>query len=208
MINHRFVKYVGLFSAFAFAAFLLSTPATASADTELVAPAYPADLRDKPFEINVVACGAVDGGKATACRIIFTDGPPPFATAATSAFEKSDFDAGLERATVWYVFRLMRDTEVFDISRGRHRDFDAAPELIEYVAPTFPPGAPSLRTEVSLDILIAPDGSVWYAEQAGDGADPLYVERALAAAREFEFKPASFDGEPTATWYQFVIEFK
>jgi hypothetical protein len=103
---------------------------------------------------------------------------------------------------------LMRDTEVFDISRGRHRDFDAAPELIEYVAPTFPPGAPSLRTEVSLDILIAPDGSVWYAEQAGDGADPLYVERALAAAREFEFKPASFDGEPTATWYQFVIEFK
>jgi hypothetical protein len=206
VIKHRLSNYARPGSAFAFVAFSLLT--TAGADAKLVAPTYPVDVRDKPFEVNVVACGAVDGGKAAACRVIFTDGPAPFANAASAAFEKSDFGPGLDRATVWYVFRLMRDTEVFDISRGRDREFDAAPELLEYVAPTFPPGAPSLRMEVSLDILIAPDGSVWYAEQAGDGADSLYVERALAAARQFKFKPASLGGKPTATWYQFVIEFK
>jgi hypothetical protein len=208
MTRLRLSKYAQSGSAFALAAFSILTAVKADADAKLVTPAYPGDLRDKPFEVNVVACGAVDGGKASACRIVFTDGPTPFADAASAAFEKSDFDAGLGRATVWYVFRLMRDTETFDISRGRERAFDAAPELLDYVAPTFPPGAPSLRTEVSLEILIAPDGSVWYAEQAGDGADPLYAERAIAAARQFKFKPASLAGKPTATWYQFVIEFK
>jgi hypothetical protein len=199
------LNYAGRVPAVALAALAIMAAATAAAGAGLVVPAYPAEVRDKPFEVNVVACGTVDGGKAAACKIIFSDGPAAFADAGSAAFVQSDFGPGLGRATVWYVFRLMRDTEVFDVSRGRERDFDAAPELLEYVAPTFPPGAPSLTTEVSLDILIAPDGRVWYAEQAGDGADPLYVERALAAAREFKFKPASLGGKPTATWYQFVI---
>ncbi len=175
---------------------------------DLVAPAYPADIRDKPFEVNVVTCGALDGGKPTVCKVIYCDGASPFADAASAAFEKCAFGPARRRATIWYVFRLLRETEVVDVSREPEREFDVAPELVTSVAPTFPPGAPSLRTEISLDLLIGPDGGVWYAEQADDGADPLYVERALAAAREFQFEPAVVGGKPTATWYAFVIEFK
>lgn len=187
---------------------LLVISATAAGSEELVVPAYPADVRDKPFEVNVVTCGALDAGKLAVCKVIYNDGASVFADAASAAFEKCIFDAGRDRATIWFVFRLMRDTEVVDASRDPEREFDAAPELVEYVAPTFPPGAPSLTTEVALYLFIGPDGGVWYAEQADDGADTLYVERALAAARKFKFEPAVVGGEPTATWYSFVIEFK
>jgi hypothetical protein len=187
---------------------LLVISAAAAGGEELVVPAYPADVRDKPFEVNVVTYGALDAGKPAVRKVIYNDGASAFANAASAAFEKYTFDAGRDRATVWFVFRLMRDTKVVDVSRAPDREFDVAPELVEYVAPTFPPGAPSLTTEVALDLFVGPDGGVWYAEQADDGAETLYVERALAAARKFKFEPAVVDGEPTATWYPFVIEFK
>jgi hypothetical protein len=187
---------------------LLVISATAGGGEGLVVPAYPADVRDKPFEVNVVTCGAVDAGGPAACKVIYNDGPAAFADAASAAFEKCTFDSPRDRATIWFVFRLMRDTEVVDVSREPKREFEVAPELVASVAPTFPPGAPSLTTEVALNLFIGPDGGVWYAEQADDGADTLYVERALAAAREFKFEPAVLGGEPTATWYSFVIEFK
>jgi hypothetical protein len=196
------------FGAAASVLFTVVGSAVAVGAENLVAPAYPSDTRDKPLRVNVLVCGQLDAGKPTTGEVLYNDGPGAFADAASPAFEKCTFGAGRSRATVWYVFRLMQDTEVLDVSRNRLREFDAAPELIEYVAPTFPPGAPSLTTDVSLDLFIGPDGSVWYAEQAGDGADPLYVERALAAARQFKFEPAVLDGETTATWYPFVIEFK
>ena len=181
---------------------------TAAGGEELVTPAYPADIRDKPFEVNVVVCGASEAGKPGVCRVIYNDGPDAFADAASAAFGKCTFEPARERATIWYAFRLLRETKVADASREPEREFDAAPELVASVAPTFPAGAPSLRTEISLALFIGPDGSVWYAEQADGGADPLYVERALAAAREFTFEPAVLKGEPTATWWPFIIEFK
>ena len=206
MTAERFLK-TALRGQAAVTAFLIMSTAAAGGE-ELVAPAYPADIRDKPFEVNVVVCGASEAGKPGVCRVIYNDGPAAFADPASAAFEKCTFDSARERATIWYVFRLMRDTEVVDASREPEREFEVAPELVESVAPTFPPGAPSLTTEISLNLFIGPDGGVWYAEQAGDGADPLYVERALAAAREFKFEPAVLNGKPTATWWPFIIEFK
>ncbi len=206
MTVERFLK-AALRGSAAVTVFLVVN-AAAGGGEGLVVPAYPADIRDKPFEVNVVTCGAVGAGESAACKIIYNDGPSAFANAASAAFEKCTFSADRNRATIWFVFRLMRDTEVVDASREPKREFEVAPELVTSVAPIFPPGAPSLTTEVALDLFIGPDGGVWYAEQADDGADTLYVERALAAARKFKFEPAVLDGEPTATWYSFVIEFK
>jgi len=186
----------------------LTPAASAAAEENVVAPAYPTETRDKPLTVNVVARGEVANGKVTGAEVLYNDGPGAFATSARGALERSAFGAGRESPTIWYVFRLMQDTRVNDISRGRDRGLDAQPELVESVAPAFLPGAPSLQTEVSLQLLVGPDGTVWYAETADDGANQLYVDSALAAARRFKFEPATLDGEPTATWYSFVIDFK
>lgn len=201
-------KITATFSLSAVACVFLAIAGLAAAADNLVTPAYPPDIQDKPLRVNVVVCARLDAGKPTTCKVLYNDGARAFADAASPAFEKCAFETGRNRVTLWYVFRLMQDTEVLDVSRDRAREFDAAPELVEHVAPAFPPGAPSLVTEVSLDLFIGPDGNVWYAEQADDGADPLYVERALAAARQFKFEPAVLNGDKTATWYPLVIEFK
>lgn len=187
---------------------VLTLPAFAAEAENVVAPAYPSEARDKPLTVNVVARGEIARGKVTDAAVLYDDGPGEFAAAARAALEQSTFDAVRERATIWYVFRLMQDTKVNDISRDRGRELDAQPALVEYVAPAFPPGAPSLRTKVALELFLGPDGAVWYAEPTDDGVNPLYVESALAAARQFEFEPATLDGKPTATWYPFVFEFE
>ena len=149
----------------------------------------------------------VAGGKAGEAEVLYSDGPAVFATAAAEALGNSTFDEGRTRATVWYVFRLLQDTKTTDVSAEAGRALDADPELLEYVAPEFPPGAPSLRLEITVDLLVSPDGRVWHAEVTDTGANELYVERALAAARQFTFNPATLDGKPTMTWYPFIIEF-
>ena len=189
-----------------FLAFALA--ASAAAEENVVAPAYPSDARGNPLTVNVLARGEIANGKVADAAVLYNDGPGEFAAAARAALERSTFDADRSRVTVWYAFRLMQDTRARDVSRDRGPELDAEPALVEYVAPAFPPGAPSLRTEVALVLFLGPDGAVWYAEPADDGVNPMYVESALVAARQFEFEPATLDGEPTATWYQFVFEFE
>lgn len=199
-------RLVALFAGLTVCGALLQT-VSAAAEENMVAPAYPSETREKPVTVNVVARGDVSNGKVTAAEVLYNDGPGEFAASARAGLEGSTFDAGREDATIWYVFRLLQDTKTEDISRSRDRGLDAQPELLEYVAPEFPPGAPSLRTEVSLRLLVGPDGTVWYAESADGGTNQLYVDSALEAARQFKFQPATLDGEPTVTWYPFVIDF-
>ncbi len=188
---------------------LVAFASGAAASAEVVLePPYPTDIRDKPLRVNVVIYGPLSAGKPAEGEVLYNDGAGAFADAAVAAWKKSTFEATRDRATVWYVFRLMQSTETWDVSRDRPRELDAPPELVEYVAPEFPPGAPSVRTEVTLELFIGPDGAVWYAEPADEGATPLYAELAVAAARQFRFRPATLSGEPTATWYPFVFEFK
>ncbi|UCH79339.1 MAG: hypothetical protein JSU81_05160 [Candidatus Coatesbacteria bacterium] len=179
-----------------------------AAAAELVAPEYPESLRDKPFAVSVVVSGPVSGGKATDAEVLYSDGAEAFASAARAAFEENPFDDGRTRATLWYRFRLLQDTKVTDLSREAPRELEAPPELLESVAPEFPPGAPSLRMELALELLVGPDGEVWYASCRDEQADPLYCERALAAARRFKFSPATVDGEATAAWFSFTLEFR
>jgi hypothetical protein len=191
-----------------FAALVAGASVAAAGADVLAEPPYPTDIRDKPLRVNVVISGPLAAGKAADGEVLYNDGAGAFAGAAAAAWKESKFDASRGRATVWYVFRLMQNTKVYDVSRDPPREFDATPELVEYVAPEFPPGAPSVRTEVTLDLFIGPDGAVWYAEPADEGTAPLYVELAVAAARRFKFRPATQEGEPTAAWYPFVFEFK
>jgi len=186
------------------AALALGGPAYAG---NLVKPVYPPGMREKPLVVNVVATAPLGAGRVAAVEIIYADGAPPFAAAAAAALEASAFDADRADVTAWYKFKLMQDTEVHDISPGR-QELEKQPALVTYAPPQFPPGAPSLKTEVTLELLVGDDGAVWYARAPGDGADALYVEQALAAARQFKFEAATADGKAIAAWYPFVIEFK
>jgi hypothetical protein len=181
--------------------------AAAAGAAELVAPAYPSEQQEKPLEVTVVARADVSGGNAGAAEILHNDGPDVFAASAAEALGKSTFDEGRTTATAWYVFRLLQDTKTTDVSPEAGRKLDAEPELTGYVAPEFPPGAPSLRTEITVNLLIGPDGTVWFAEVTGTGVNELYAESAATAARQFTFNPATLDGKPTLAWYPFIIEF-
>jgi TonB family protein len=181
--------------------------ATAANAAELVAPAYPSEQQEKPLQVTVVARAAITGGKAGEVEVLRNDGSAVFAAAAAEALGKSTFDESRTNATVWYVFRLLQDTKTTDVSAEAGRKLDADPELLEYVAPEFPPGAPSIRTEVTVDLLIGPDGRVWHAEVSDSGTNEVYAESAVVAARQFTFNPATLDGKPTLAWYPFIIEF-
>jgi len=175
----------------------------------LAAPPYPSGANEKTFEVSVVVRATADAaGKLGAGEVLHAEGPQSFAAAALAAAAQSTVDAGRGVVTLWYLFRLVQATEVRDISPDRLK-YAAEPALLEYVAPTFPPGAPSLSTEIKLNLLLGPDGAVWAAAPADGGVNQLYAERAVAAALQFKFQPATGpDGKPTAGWYPFVIDFQ
>lgn len=87
----------------------------------------------------------------------------------------------------------------------------APPALLEASAPVYPPAAAAqgLEAQVKVQIRIEADGtvsSVQVVESIGSGFD----EAAVAAAKEYRFKPAEWDGVPgpivVATTIHFVLE--
>jgi TonB family protein len=72
-----------------------------------------------------------------------------------------------------------------------------APELLKSVDPIYPPEAVQERIEgdVVLKISIGADGKVMSAE-VHQGVHPLLDAAAVAAAEQFEFSPAEWDGKP------------
>lgn len=86
-----------------------------------------------------------------------------------------------------------------------------APRLLKFVEANYPPEAQAqgLQARVELELVIGVDGRVQEARvatPAGHGFD----EAALAAARAFEFAPATKDGEPIAARvrYPYVFEIR
>lgn len=82
------------------------------------------------------------------------------------------------------------------------------PELLRFVPAERPPGTDELgEVGVILELTIATDGHVQEArvvESAGELFDPV----ALTAARQFEFRPATLDGEPVAARIHFRYVFE
>ncbi|HZA14346.1 MAG TPA: TonB family protein, partial [Myxococcaceae bacterium] len=83
-----------------------------------------------------------------------------------------------------------------------------APEVVQFVEATYPPGAlaEGITASVRLRITIAADGSVASAEVAepsGHGFD----EAALDAVRRFRFSPAEVDGVPAPVQIEYVYNF-
>jgi len=176
---------------------------------ELVTPAYPDAVANKVVEANVVVRATLDGaGKVAATETVFNDGEAAFGAAAATALAATAFDGGAGEVFVWYTYRLTQSTLARDISPDLPPAYDAEPTLVEATAPTFPPGAPSLRTEVELKLLVGKDGRVWYARPAAPGGNELYNSRAVAAALTFRFEPAQKEGKAVPAWYPFILDFK
>jgi TonB family protein len=84
----------------------------------------------------------------------------------------------------------------------------APPQLLEAAAPEYPQAAAAqgLEAQVKVRIRIEADGSVSQAEvveAVGNGFD----EAAVAAARQYRFKPAEWDGVPGPIVVETVIHF-
>jgi TonB family protein len=82
------------------------------------------------------------------------------------------------------------------------------PELIEFVNATYPPEAMKQGIEANVGLLLTIDkeGRVTNAESpepVGNGFD----EAAIAAARQFRFKPATRDDKPVATKIRYLYKF-
>ncbi len=82
------------------------------------------------------------------------------------------------------------------------------PELLHFVQAGFPPEAEAagLTGEVTLKVTLSADGSVDQAEvsvPAGHGFD----EAAVAAVRQFRFRPAEVDGQPAPVQIEYLYHF-
>ena len=110
--------------------------------------------------------------------------------------------------------------------------FDEAPQVIKRVEPKYPPTKLKERIEVSFDlkVLVDIDGNVSNAElkRPRDNSSNViekgprvrdtsgnvllksedFVESAIAAVRQWKFKPAKKQGKPVAAWVIVPFEFK
>jgi len=188
-------------------AVLISVGAAAAAAATVAKPAFPAMKTLDLVEVDVVARAALEAGKPTAAEVIYNQNGAPFGEAAKTALAASSFD-GDGDVYVWYHYRMGQDTLVTTLPPEETQNLDAEPVLTETVAPTFPPGAPSLSTAIDLRILVGTTGAVWYARAADPRANALYVERAIAAAMKYKFQPATRGGAAVPAWYTCVIDFR
>jgi len=101
-----------------------------------------------------------------------------------------------------------------DIGRPETSRFvvwDEAPVPISRIKPTYPAFAKNqgIQGDVMLDVEVYEDGSVGHVEviksllPGPGGLD----EAAVAAVRQWKFKPAQSNGKPIACWVQFPITF-
>jgi hypothetical protein len=188
------------------AAFIVGGAALAAA-ANLTKPAFPATKTLDLVEVDVVARATLDAGKPTAAEVVYNQNGDPFGEAARTALAASSFEGGGD-VYVWYHYRMGQDTLTAVLPPEDAQNLDAEPTLTETVAPTFPPGAPSLSTAIDLRILVGTNGAVWYARAADPQANALYVERATAAALKYKFQPATRGGATVPAWYTCVIDFR
>jgi periplasmic protein TonB len=77
--------------------------------------------------------------------------------------------------------------------------------LIRRVQPVYPPLAMQIRREgrVELHAIIATDGTIQSLEVVN--ADPLFIQSALAAVREWRYRPTILDGQPVEVDTQITV---
>ncbi len=88
-----------------------------------------------------------------------------------------------------------------------HQSHATAAQLVQRVAPQYPPLALSRRTagEVTLSVLIRKDGSV--GEVKVLNGNPLFHTSAVDAVKQWRYSPATLDGEPVEVRAQVVLKF-
>jgi TonB family protein len=101
-----------------------------------------------------------------------------------------------------------RDQPATQPEQPKRPQLTAAPELLEGPPPVYPPDAEKegLEADVTVRIWIDAQGQVTRAEVTapmGHGFD----EAAVAAAKQYKFKPAEFDGKPGAIVVETTIHF-
>lgn len=187
------------------AACLLLAAGTEAAN--LVKPVFPETKTLELVEVDVVARANAVAGKPENGEIAYNQNGAPFGEAAKAALAASTFD-GDGPVNVWYHYRMGQDTIVTVLPPAHAQNLESEPVLVKTVAPTFPPGAPSLSTSIELEILTGPTGAVWYIRATNPAANALYVERAVAAAKQYEFEPGTRGGAAVPAWYTCVIDFR
>ncbi|HEY2953733.1 MAG TPA: energy transducer TonB [Candidatus Eisenbacteria bacterium] len=89
---------------------------------------------------------------------------------------------------------------------GEYVQVDELPEAVTKVAPTYPELNPNLDATVMLSALVLEDGTV------GDvrvvKSVRMLDEAAIAAVRQWRFKPARAKGVPVAVWVAIPVRFK
>ena len=88
-------------------------------------------------------------------------------------------------------------------------DFDQAPKAIKEVKPEYPVGVLTLAIagEVRLDIMVDPLGDARDA-RVSFSPHPEFEAAAVDAALKWKFKPATKNGQPVATHFDFLVQFK
>ena len=101
-----------------------------------------------------------------------------------------------------------------------HAPVDEFPALIQRVDPDYPPSAFARGIEDTITVIVlvcrsgrvldayVPPGFLSLHPEVPVERDPKLVQAAIAAARQFVFRPARVAGEPVATWVGVSVPFR
>ena len=177
----------------------------------MVRPKYPDAAKTAKIEGDVVL--EIDLAKdGSVKRLRVVSGHPLLVEAATKAVQQWQYqpfklngEAVEVESQVTVKFQLNADKQKPSPHRRIISEKTAEAHLVKRVAPIIPGDARMMHGVVVLHAVIARDGSV--AQLNAISGHPLLIPAAIAAARQWRYKPFLVNGKPREVETQVSVEF-
>lgn len=163
-----------------------------------IAPTYPTDLKANRVRGHVNVVFIVDEEGHATDFSIEESSHKGFNEAALTAVKKWRFKPGLfENQAVKTRVRLPVEFELKPIEAYDIDEVDVKPVPTKRVAPEYPPALKRARKQAKVDVSFVVNESGWVVDwEVENSTNPRFNESALAAVRQWKFKPGIKDGEP------------
>lgn len=166
-----------------------------------IAPTYPADLKADRIRGHVNVIFIVDAEGAVMDPIVEESSHSGFDEAALKAVRKWKFKPGFfDNKAVNTRVRLPMDFVLKPIEAYDQEEVDVKPVPVHRVQPEYPGLMKRLKKSASVKVVFVVDESGKVVDwEIGESTNERFNESALAAIRQWRFKPGIKGGEPVKT---------
>lgn len=174
-----------------------------------IAPTYPADLKADRIKGHVDIIFIVDAEGAVMDPKVEESTHSGFDEAALEAVRKWKFKPGFfDNKAVNSRVRLPMDFVLKPIEAYDQEEVDVKPVPVHRVQPEYPGLMKRLKKSASVKVIFVVDESGKVVDwEIGESTNERFNESALAAIRQWTFKPGIKDGEPVKTRVYIPFEY-